>query len=41
MELLQYILSCGILDIRRAEELINEYKLPADRIAELIREDFI
>ncbi len=41
VELLQYVLGCGILDVKRAQELINEYKLPANHIAELIREDLI
>jgi len=41
VELLQYVLGCGILDVQRAQELIDEYKLPADHIAELIREDLI
>jgi len=41
VELLQYVLGCGILDIQRAQELIDEYKLPAYRISELIREELI
>jgi len=41
VELLQHVLGCGILDVQKAQELINEYKLPADRIAELMREDLI
>ena len=41
MGLLQNILGCGFWDLQRAEELINEYKLPSGEIAELIREELI
>ena len=41
VELLQHVLGCGILDVQRAQELIDEYNLPAGEIAEIIREDLI
>ena len=41
VELLQYVLGCSLLDIQRAQELIDEYNLPAGEIAEIIREDLI
>jgi len=41
MQLLQDILGCGILDVQRAQELIDCYNLPTGEIAEIIREDLI
>ena len=41
VELLQYVLGCGILDVQRAQELIDRYNLPTGEIAEIIREDLI
>jgi len=39
IELLHYVLGCGLLDVHKAQNLIDKYKLPANEIAELIRED--